>query len=148
MKLTIAALLILSSLMLRAEVAEKEIESNVEGLTVKHVYRDEIKILEVASPAMDAPVVYVNTTYTIIADNLPLYKYQNSKSGGSFQRLNFVNLKHVVKLHSSSGGTIEKIIVYTADFEKSVEALHLKEGRLIPFSDKELAAHRLARKES
>ena len=148
MRITIAALLVLSSPMLSAEIVEKKIESNVEGIAVKHVYRDEIKILEVSSRTKDAPAVYANTTYTIIADNLPIYKYQNSKSGGSFQRLNFVNMKHAVKLHSSSSGTIEKIIVYTADFEKTIEAFHLQEGRLIQFSDKELADHRLTRKES
>lgn len=145
MKIYIASLLILLSPMVRAEITEREIESNVEGIAVKHVYREEHKILEVASPAKDAPAVYVNTTYTIIADNLPLYKYQNSRSGGSFQRLNFVDMKHTVKLHSSSSGTIAAIIVYTADFERTVEAFHLKEGRLIPFSDKELSDHRLAR---
>mgnify|MGYP006103121327 CR=1 FL=1 len=147
MKIYIASLLILLSPMLRAELTEKEIESNAEGISVKHVYRGEIKILEVATPTKDAPAVYANTTYMIIADNLPLYKYQNSKSGGSFQRLNFVNMKHAVKLHSSSSGTIEKITVYTADFERTVEAFYLKEGRLLPFSDKELPDHRLARNE-
>ena len=101
MKIYIASLLILLSPMLRAELTEKEIESNAEGISVKHVYRGEIKILEVATPTKDAPAVYANTTYMIIADNLPLYKYQNSKSGGSFQRLNFVNMKHAVKLHSA-----------------------------------------------
>ena len=147
MKTYIASLLILASPMLRAEITEKEIESNVEGVSVTHIYRDEIKILEVASPTKDAPAIYVNTTYTVIADNLPLYKYQNSKSGGSFQRVNLVTMNHAVKLHSSSGGTIERIFVYTADFRTTVEAFHLKEGRLIPFSDKELSDYRLLRKE-
>ena len=104
--------------------------------------------MEVASPTKDAPAVYANTTYANIADSLSLYKYQKSKSGGSFQRLNFVNMNHAVKLHSSGDGTIETIFVYTADFKKTVEAFHLKEGQLIPFSDKELSARRLARKES
>lgn len=133
--------------MVRAELTEKEIESNVEGIAVKHIYRNEIKILEVASPAKDAPEVYVNTTYKIIADDLPLYQYQTSKSGGSLQRLNFVNMKYAIKLHASRSGTIEEIIVYSADFTKTVEAFHLKDGRLTPFSDKELADRRRARNE-
>jgi hypothetical protein len=148
MKIHIASLLVLFAPILAAEVTEKEIKSKVEGIAVKHIYRDEIKILEVASPTKDAPVVYANTSYTIIADSLPLYKYQNSKSGGSFQRLNFVNMNHAVKLHSSGDGTIDTIFVYTADFKKTVEAFHLKEGQLVPFSDKDLADHRLTRKES
>ena len=147
MKTYIASLLILASPMLRAEITEKQIESNVKGVSVTHIYRDETKILEVASPTKDAPAIYVNTTYTVIADNLPLYKYQNSKSGGSFQRVNLVTMNHAVKLHSSSEGTIERIFVYTADFRTTVEAFHLKEGRLIPFSDKELSDYRLLRKE-
>ena len=148
MKTYIASILVLFSPVVRAELTEKEIESDVNGIEIKHIYRDDIKILEVASLAKDAPKIYVNTTYTIIADDLPLYKYKTSKSESSFQRLNFVNMKHAVKLHSSSSGTIEKIIVYTADFEKTIEAFHLQEGRLIQFSDKELADHRLTRKES
>lgn len=148
MKIYIASLIVLLSPTLRAELREKEVESNVEGLATKHVYRADVKILEVASPAKNAPAIHVNTTYTIIADDLPLYKYQNSRSGASFQRLNFVNMKHAVKLHSSSTGTIEKIFVYTLDFEKTFEAFHIKDGRLIPFSDKELAKYRLARNES
>ena len=39
---------------------------------VKHTYRDEIKFLDVASPAKDAPDFYVNTTYEFIADDLLL----------------------------------------------------------------------------
>ena len=147
MKLSIASLLILFAPVLKAEILEKEIESTVEGIAVIHIYRDGIKILEVSSPNEDAPTVYANTTYTIITDGLPLYQYQNSKSGGSFQRLNFVNMKYAVKLHSYSGGTIETIVVYTADFEKTVEAFHLKEGRLIAFSDKEMSDRRRTRKE-
>ena len=147
MKIHIALLLILLSPMVRAELTKKEIESNVEGIAVKHIYRDEIKILEVASPAKDAPEVHVNTTYKIIADDLPLYQFQTSKSGGSFQRLNLVNMKHAIKLHSSRSGTIEEITVYTADFGKTVEAFHLKDGRLTPFSDKELADRRRSRNE-
>lgn len=60
---------------------------------VKHTYWDEIKFLDVASPAKDAPDFYVNTTYEFIADDLLLYEYRTSKSGGSFQRLDFVNMK-------------------------------------------------------
>ncbi len=58
------------------------------------------------------------------------------------------NVGRLLDFLEESGQLDETIIVYTADFEKTVEAFHLKEGRLIPFSDKELAAHRLARKES
>lgn len=148
MKIHIASLIVLFAPVLAAEVTEKEFESPVKGIAIKYIYRDEIKILEVASPTKDAPAVYANTTYTIIADSLPLYKYQSSKSGGSFQRLNFVNVTHAIKLHSSGDGTIETVFVYTTDFKRTVEAFHLKEGQLIPFSDKELADHRLTRKES
>ncbi|MEN8775118.1 MAG: hypothetical protein ABF382_16350 [Akkermansiaceae bacterium] len=147
MKIYIVSLPILLSPILRAELTEKEIESNVEGIVVKHIYRDEIKILEVASPAKDAPDVYVNTNYKIIAADLPLYEYKTSKSGGSFQRLNFVNMKYAIKLHASRSGTIEEITVYTADFCKTVEVFHLKDGRLTPFSDKELADRRRVRNE-
>ena len=82
--------------MLRAELTEKEVKSNVDGIAIKHVYRGENKILEVASPTKDAPAIYVNTIYTIIADKVPLYQYQVSKSGASFQRSNFVNMDHAV----------------------------------------------------
>ncbi len=128
MEIFIAAVIILLSPALRAELSEKEIDSNVDGVAFKYVYRGDVEILEVASPTKNAPAIYVITTYTIIADNPPLYKYQNSKSGGSFQRLNFVNMKHAVNLHSSSSGSIERILVYTADFEKTVEAFHVKDA--------------------
>ncbi|MGB0155003.1 MAG: hypothetical protein ACPGFB_13315 [Verrucomicrobiales bacterium] len=147
MKILIASLIVILSPVARAELTEKEIESNVEGIAVKHIYRDGIKILEVASPAKNAPEVYVNSTYKIIADDLPLYQYQTSKSGGSFQRLNFVNMKYAIKLHASRSGTIQEITVYTVDFRKTVEAFHLKDGQLIPVSDKELADRRRARNE-
>ena len=84
MKIYTVSFLILLSPILRAELKEEEIESNVEGIVVKHTYRDEIKFLEVASPAKDAPDVSVNTTYEFIADDLLLYEYKTSKSGGSF----------------------------------------------------------------
>ena len=129
------------------ELKEREVESNVECIVVKHTYRDEIKFLKVASPAKDAPDVYVNTTYELIADDLPLYEYKTSKSGGSFQRLNFVNMKWAIKLHAPRSGTIEEITVCAADFRKTFEAFHLKDGRLTPFSDKELADRRRARNE-
>ena len=148
MKIHIASLLILFAPMVAAEVTEKEIESNAEGIAVKHIYRNEVKVLEVASPTKSAPPGYVNTTYTIIVDSLPFYKYQTSKSGRSFQRLNFVTMDHAVKLHASSGNTVKEILVYSADSKKTIEAFHLRKGQLIPFSDQELAAHRLARSES
>jgi hypothetical protein len=84
MKIHTVSFLILLSPILRTELKEEEIESNVEGIVVKHTYRDEIKFLEVASPAKDAPDVSVNTTYEFIADDLLLYEYKTSKSGGSF----------------------------------------------------------------
>ncbi len=93
MKIYTVSFLILLSPILRTELKEKEIESNVEGIVVKYTYRDEIKFLEVALSAKDAPDVYVNTTYEFIADDLLLYEYKTSKSGGSFQQLNFVNMK-------------------------------------------------------
>ncbi|MDB4748948.1 hypothetical protein OAG13_05900, partial [Akkermansiaceae bacterium] len=116
MKIYIGLLLILLVPILEAGITEKEIQSPVEGVLVKHVYRNRVKILEVVLPIKNAPAVYVNTTYTVIADNLPLYKYQTSNSGASFQRLNFGNMKHAVKLHSSSNGVIDKIFVYSSDF--------------------------------
>ncbi|MDC0568126.1 hypothetical protein OAP01_08850 [Akkermansiaceae bacterium] len=147
MKIYIGLLLILLVPILEAGITEKEIQSPVEGVLVKQVYRNRVKILEVVSPTKNAPAVYVNTTYTVIADNLPLYKYQTSNSGASFQRLNFGNMKHAVKLHSSSNGVIDKIFVYSSDFRLTFEAFHLKEGRLIPFSEKELSKYRILRKE-
>jgi len=147
MKIYIGLLLILLVPILEAGITEKEIQSPVEGVLVKHVYRNRVKILEVVSPIKNAPAVYVNMTYTVIADNLPLYKYQTSKSGASFQRLNFGNMKHAVKLHSSSNGVIDKIFVYSSDFRLTFEAFHLKEGRLIPFSEKELSKYRILRNE-
>ena len=147
MKIYIGLLLILLVPILEAGITEKEIQSPVEGALVKHVYRNRVKILEVVSPIKNAPAVYVNTTYTVIADNLPLYKYQTSNSGASFQRLNFGNMKHAVKLHSSSNGVIDKIFVYSSDFRLTFEAFHLKEGRLIPFSKKELSKYRILRNE-
>lgn len=59
----------------------------------KHTYRDEIKFLELASLAKDTSDFYVNTTYEFIADDLLLYENKTSESGGSFQRLEFVNMK-------------------------------------------------------
>ena len=147
MKIYIGLLLILLVPILEAGITEKEIQSPVEGVLVKHVYRNRVKILEVVSPTKNAPAVYVNTTYTVIADNLPLYKYQTSNSGTSFQRLNFGNMKHAVKLHSSSNGVIDKIFVYSSDFRLTFEAFHLKERRLIPFSEKELSKYRILRNE-
>lgn len=147
MKIYIGLLLILLVPILEAGITEKEIQSPVEGVLVKQVYRNRVKILEVVSPTKNAPAVYVNTTYTVIADNLPLYKYQTSNSGASFQRLNFGNMKHAVKLHSSSNGVIDKIFVYSSDFRLTFEAFHLKEGRLIPFSEKELSKYRILRNE-
>ncbi|MDB4527997.1 hypothetical protein N9198_03915 [Akkermansiaceae bacterium] len=147
MKIHIGLLLILLVPILEAGITEKEIQSPVEEVLVKHVYRNRVKILEVVSPTKNAPAVYVNTTYTVIADNLPLYKYQTSNSGASFQRLNFGNMKHAVKLHSSSNGVIDKIFVYSSDFRLTFEAFHLKEGRLIPFSEKELSKYRILRNE-
>ena len=147
MKTCIASILVLFSPVVRAELTEKEIKSNVNGIEIKHIYRDDIKILEVASPAKDAPKIYVNTTYTIIADDLPLYKYKTSKSESSFQRLNFVNMNYAIKLHASGSGTIKGIIVYTRDFSKTIEAYHLEDGKLIPFSNKELADRRRVRNE-
>jgi hypothetical protein len=76
MKIYIVSFLILLSLILRTELEEKEIESNVEGIVVKHTCRDEIKFSEVASPAKDGPDVYVNMTYEFIADDLSLYEYK------------------------------------------------------------------------
>jgi len=134
--------------MLRAELTEKEVKSNVDGIAIKHVYRGENKILEVASPTKDAPAIYVNTIYTIIADKVPLYQYQVSKSGASFQRSNFVNMDHAVKLHSTRSGMIDKIFVHTAYARKMVEAFHVKNGRLIPFSDEELATYQAHRNKS
>jgi len=61
--------------------------------------------------------------------------------------LNFGNMKHAVKLHSSSNGVIDKIFVYSSDFRLTFEAFHLKEGRLIPFSEKELSKYRILRNE-
>lgn len=147
MKIYIGLLLILLVPILEAGITEKEIQSPVEGVLVKHVYRNRVKILEVVSPTKNAPAVYVNTTYTVIADNLPLYKYKTSNSGASFQRLNFGNMKHAVKLHSSSNGVIDKIFVYSSDFRLTFEAFHLKEGRLISFSEKELSKYRILRNE-
>ncbi|MDA7515874.1 hypothetical protein N9Y63_00240 [Akkermansiaceae bacterium] len=147
MKIYIGLLLILLVPILEAGITEKEIQSPVEGVLVKQVYRNRVKILEVVSPTKNAPAVYVNTTYTVVADNVPLYKYQTSNSGASFQRLNFGNMKHAVKLHSSSNGVIDKIFVYSSDFRLTFEAFHLKEGRLIPFSEKELSKYRILRKE-
>ena len=144
----VASLLILLSPALRAELSESETESNVEGISVKHVYRGTHKILEIASPAKDAPSSHVNATYTIIADNLPLYKYQVSKRGASFQRVNFVDMRHTVKMHSNHSGMIEQIFVYTADFKSTIDAFHVKDRQLVPFSDGELAKHRLIRNES
>ena len=147
MKIYIGLLLILLVPILEAGITEKEIQSPVEGVLVKHVYRNRVKILEVVSPTKNAPAVYVNTTYTVIADNLPLYKYQTSNSGTSFQRLNFGDMKHAVKLHSSGNGVIDKIFVYSSDFRLTFEAFHLKERRLIPFSEKELSKYRILRNE-
>ncbi len=147
MKIYIGLLLILLVPILEAGITEKEIQSPVEGVLVKHVYRNRVKILEVVSPTKNAPAVYVNTTYTVIADNLPLYKYQTSNSGTSFQRLNFGDMKHAVKLHSSSNGVIDKIFVYSSDFRLTFEAFHLKGRRLIPFSEKELSKYRILRNE-
>lgn len=147
MKIYIGFLLILLVPILEAGITEKEIQSPVEGVLVKHVYRNRVKILEVVSPTKNAPAVYVNTTYTVIVDNFPPYKYQTSNSGASFQRLNFGNMKHAVKLHSSSNGVIDKIFVYSSDFRLTFEAFHLKERRLIPFSEKELSKYRILRNE-
>ena len=147
MKIHIGFLLILLVPILEAGITEKEIQSPVEGVLVKHVYRNRVKILEVVSPTKNAPAVYVNTTYTVIVDNFPPYKYQTSNSGASFQRLNFGNMKHAVKLHSSSNGVIDKIFVYSSDFRLTFEAFHLKERRLIPFSEKELSKYRILRNE-
>ena len=147
MEIYIGLLLILLVPILEAGITEKEIQSPVEGVLVKHVYRNRVKILEVVSPTKNAPAVYVNTTYTVIADNLPLYKYQTSNSGTSFQRLNFGDMKHAVKLHSSSNGVIDKIFVYSSDFRLTFEAFHLKGRRLIPFSEKELSKYRILRNE-
>ena len=147
MKIYIASILVLLCPVVRAELTEKEIESPVDGIVIKHIYRGDIKILEVAIPAKDAPKIYVNTTYTIIADDLPLYKYKTSKSESSFQRLNFENVNYAIKLHASGSGTIKEVIVYTRDFSKTIEAYHLEGGKLITFSNKELAGHRRLRNE-
>ena len=147
MKIYIGLLLILLVPILEAGITEKEIQSPVEGVLVKHVYRNRVKILEVVSPTKNAPAVYVNTTYTVIVDNFPPYKYQTSNSGASFQRLNFGDMKHAVKLHSFSNGVIDKIFVYSSDFRLTFEAFHLKERRLIPFLEKELSKYRILRNE-
>ena len=47
--------------------------------------------------------------------------------------------KHAVKLHCTASGMVDKIFVYTANARETVEAFHVKDGRLIPFSDEELA---------
>lgn len=139
----IPLLLVLLSSVLRADLIEKKVKSNVAGIVIKHVYRGDRKIVEVSSPTKNAPAIYVNTTYKIIVDNVPLYEYQTSKSGASFQRLNFADLKHAVKLHSTPNGMVDKIFVYTANARETVEAFHIKDSKLIPFSDEELAKHQL-----
>ena len=65
MKIYIGFLLILLVPIIEAGITEKEIQSPVEGVLVKHVYRNRVKILEVVSPTKNAPAVYVNTTYTV-----------------------------------------------------------------------------------
>ena len=130
---------ILASPVLMADLTERRISSNVEGIAIKHIYRGDRKIVEVLSPTKNAPAIYVNATYKIIVDNAPLYEYQVSKSGASFQRSNFANMKHAVKLHCTASGMVDKIFVYTANARETVEAFHVKDGRLIPFSDEELA---------
>jgi len=47
MKIYIGFLLILLVPILEAGITEKEIQSPVEGVLVKHVYRNRVKILEV-----------------------------------------------------------------------------------------------------
>ena len=49
MKIYIGLLLILLVPILEAGITEKEIQSPVEGVLVKHVYRNRVKILEVVS---------------------------------------------------------------------------------------------------
>ena len=83
---------LLGSPVLMADLTERRISSNVEGIAIKHIYRGDRKIVEVSSPTKNAPAIYVNTTYRIIVDNAPLYEYQVSKSGASFQRSNFANM--------------------------------------------------------
>jgi hypothetical protein len=142
MKTQIIILLALASVV-SAEVIEKEIDSNVEFISLKHVFRNGKKILEVATPSSTK----LNTTYTVFGKSGMIYKYQVSESGGSFQDWRYPDSNCSIKLHTNTKGVVVDIIIYSKDYSKTIEAFHIKDHRLTPFSDNELKKHRLRRSE-
>ena len=124
-----------------AAITEKNVDSGIDHISWKHVFRNGKKILEIATPVSKN----LNTTYIIFTESGSIYKYQFNKSRSSFQDWRFPDSNYNIKLHTTSKWVVADIIIYSKDYTKTIEAFHIKDHRLIPFSDNELKNHRLLR---
>lgn len=114
-------------------------------LAVVTTYRGDAKILMKVTPPDDT----MNTVYYVYLNGFEVLTYKKGPMGTEFRGAGMsrrlIKPEYTIKMAGDQEGRVERITIYSPDFQKTYEGFRLKNGELVPWSSEELANWRKMR---